>query len=272
VGSTGAGVNIEQGVVTKVILVKDQRRRVSILLNGFHLQDPVVSKNVVHEFLAGENRIWSTRVEHTCRLPVGRGYGTSGAAAASLSLALNAALGEPHDRNGALRIAHEAEVKAKTGLGTVASVGTGGFAVRIKPGAPGVGIVKRLALSRSLRIVSGSFGAISTSRVLSDGRLRRRVNPCSRGLLRDLMSRPNEKNFLRLSRRFAECLQLISPSLRRFLELADDVGLVASMLMMGDGAFCIVNQKVARKTAGLMLDYGMSPVISRIYPKGATVI
>jgi pantoate kinase len=98
------------------------------------------------------------------------------------------------------------------------------------------------------------------------------VNLCSRGLLRDLMSRPNEKSFLRLSRRFSECLHLISPSLRRFLELADNMGLVASMLMMGDGAFCIVNQKFARKTAGLMRDYGMSPVISRIYPKGATVI
>ncbi len=272
VGSTGAGVNIEQGVTTRVSLKKGLKKMASISLNGRPLRNPIVSRMVIDDFLNRDGHSWHVRVNHRCRLPVGSGYGTSGAGAASLSLALNDALGNPFSRNGALAIAHIAEVKAKTGLGTVASVSRGGLAVRLKPGAPGVGEVRRLPLRTSQRVVSGSFGPILTKRVLSSRTLRTRVNFCSGRLVASLLKRPDGQNFVRLSRTFAECLGIISLRLRRFLDLADMRGRLGSMMMIGDGAFCLVSSDLVPVIVGLMRLAGLSPVVSRIYAKGAHLI
>ncbi len=272
VGSTGAGVNIEHGVTTTVSVREASRQKTSVKLNGRPLSDPVVSRRVVDEYMASERRPWKVYVEHLCRLPVGTGYGTSGGGAASLSLALNNALGDPLSRSESLSIAHVADAGATAGLGTVASVSKGGFVVRVKPGAPGLGEVRRLSLPGSLRVVSGSFGPMSKSLVLSSLSLRHRVNLCSRRLVRSLLGRPDAENFVRLSRKFADCLGLVSSRLRRVLDSTDREGVIASMMMLGDGAFCLVPSDRVPGISRLFRREGLLTVASRIYQKGAHVI
>jgi pantoate kinase len=208
-------------------------------------------------------------VEHRCRLPVGAGYGTSGAGAASLSLALNSAFGNHLNRTEALEIAHVADAAARTGLGTVASVSEGGLAVRVKPGAPGIGIVRRLTIPSYMRVVSGSLGPMSKARVLSSRTLRNRINLCSRGLVERLLKRPDATNFVGLSRRFSDCLGLVSVRLRRVLDELDGRGVVASMMMLGNGVFCLVPKKAAGGIAREFRSAGMSSLISRIGREGA---
>ncbi len=244
----------------------------SVRLNGRPLRDPVVSRRVVDEYMALDGGPWIVQVDHKCRLPVGTGYGTSGGGAASLSLALNNALGEPLSRSESLSIAHVADAGAMAGLGTVASVSKGGFVVRVKPGAPGLGEVRRLSLPGSLRVVSGSFGPMSKSLVLSSLGLRRRVNLCSRRLVGSLLGRPDAENFVRLSRRFADCLGLVSSRLRRVLDSTDREGVIASMMMLGDGAFCLVPSDTVPGILRLFRREGLLTVASRIYPEGAHLI
>ena len=272
IGSTGAGVNLEQGIATKVTISKAHNDRVSVLMNNRPLRRPVVSKGVVDEYLHSAEGHWRVRVEHQCKLPIGAGYGTSGAAAASLSLALNKAFGSRLSRIGALRVAHVADVDAKTGLGTVASVSVGGLAVRVRPGAPGIGKVTRIATPSGIRIVSGSFGKLSKPRILSSRRLTERVNACSRGLTASLLDQGNVSSFVSLSRKFGDCLSLASWRLRGVLDSLDQQGVVGSMMMLGDGAFCIVPQDEARGIAGLLRNAGMSAVISRVGRQGAHVL
>jgi len=57
----------------------------------------------------------------------------------------------------ALQAAHVAEVKYSTGLGDVLSEYTGGFAIRLKPGAPGVGIAHRVIVSDNPILVVGEL-------------------------------------------------------------------------------------------------------------------
>jgi len=57
----------------------------------------------------------------------------------------------------ALQAAHAAEVKYSTGLGDVLSEYTGGFAIRLKPGAPGVGIAHRAIVSDNPVLVVGEL-------------------------------------------------------------------------------------------------------------------
>ena len=269
VRSTGAGVNLEQGVTTKVTLSKAQKCRLSVGLNNHRLSRPVVSKGVVDEYLRSAEGHWRVRVEHQCKLPIGAGYGTSGAGATSLSLALNEAFGGRLSRISALRIAYVADVRARTGLGTVASVSAGGLAVRVKPGAPGIGNVRKIATPSGIRIVSGSFGKLSKPRILSNRRLTGRVNTCSRGLVARLLREGSASNFVSLSSKFGDCLGLASGRLRGVLDSLDQRGVVASMMMLGDGAFCIVPRKEASGVARLLRNAGMSAVISRVGRQGA---
>ncbi len=259
-------------MTTKVKAREFSRNKLSVRLNERILFSPIVSRRVVEEYVRRSDDRWQITVNHQCRLPAGAGYGTSGASAASLSLALNGALGDRLSRTEALQIAHVADVKAKTGLGTVASVSVGGLAVRVEPGAPGVGKVRKLAASANLRVVSGSFGPLSKPRILSDAALTQRVNNCSIGLTRTLLRSPEATRFVGLSRRFSDCLGLASPRLRRVLESFDGRGVAASMMMLGDGAFSIVPRNTARFVAKLFQNAGMSVVTSRIGRRGAHVV
>src|SRR6266567_4328095 len=174
IGSTGAGVNLQQGVTTSVRISPASRTKVAISFNGKPLARPVVSREVVTEHLGRSSEILRVTVSHRSILPMGCGYGTSGAGALSLSLALDEALGSNLSNVEAAQIAHGAEVKHRTGLGTVTSAFYGGFVIRTRPGAPGFAQVKRIIPSSSMRIVSGAFGPISTAGVLSNTGLKKR--------------------------------------------------------------------------------------------------
>ena len=272
VGSTGAVVTLEQGVITKVSLKKSLRQRITIRINGKPLKDPNVSALVVREFVKRRGESWNVAVSHLCRLPIGSGYGTSGAGALGLSMALNEAMGDPVSKLEAARIAHEAEVSSRTGLGTVMAVFHGGFVVRLKPGAPGKGKIRKLAFSRFERIVSGSFGPMYTPTILSRPHLRSRVNFCGKGLAGRLLNRPRVDTFLFLSRHFSECLNLMTPRLRRLVKLMDNEGFSSSMMMIGEAVFCIVHEDLAEAVARLMRRTGVAPVISGISSRGARLL
>ena len=77
-------------------------------------------------------------------IPVGYGLGSSSAVALSLSFALDQALGTKLDRSLIGQIAHNAEVNCKTGLGDVLASFHGGFEIRVKAGAPGIGSVEKI--------------------------------------------------------------------------------------------------------------------------------
>ena len=272
IGSTGAGVNLHQGVTSKVSLRVASRHRLSVSLNGKHLKNPVVTGTVVSDYLKNDPRALNVTVTHLCELPTGCGYGTSGAGALSLSLALNEALGAPLSKIEAAKVAHVAEVRCKTGLGTVSSVFRGGFVVRVGPGTPGVGTVKSLSYPPTLRVVSASYGPISTRRILSNSRLKDRINRCSAGLVPKLLGQPSEASFLSLSRKFADCLGLVTPRLRKVLDMMDNIGIPSSMMMLGEAVFSIVPLRVAQRVAEVLKTVGLAPVVSRIPKAGARLL
>ena len=91
------------------------------------------------KYLELDGRYWNVDISHASKFPMGRGYGTSGAGALGLSLALNEVMGLSLADIEAAQIAHLSEIACKTGLGTVLSAFSGGMTLRTKPGAPGVG-------------------------------------------------------------------------------------------------------------------------------------
>src|SRR5207245_4387661 len=151
-----------------VRLRRNCRTRIVARFNSNQLTAEAVSIEVARRYCELDGRSWNTQISHQSAVQSGLGYGTSGAGALGLSLALNEAMGLSLSLPEAAQLAHLCEVECQTGLGTVTSVFSGGLSVRTEPGAPEIGQVKKILLPSSISIVSASFGPISTQRVLSD--------------------------------------------------------------------------------------------------------
>lgn len=239
-GSLGAGFCLALGVTTKAAY--DPGREDHFFINGDAFSEAPVSKAVIRLFYRkiGEKRTRFFTVRHDTILPVGCGFGTSGAGALSLSLALNALHGDPLSFLEAASVAHLAELECKTGLGTVIGETFGGFEIRQSPGAPGTGRVQNFFYPKDLRAVFLVFGSLSTSSMLKNAALREKINRAGGMLRQELQKNPSFDQFLKLSRDFSLQTGLMSPQLRGIQESLGHTGFVCPMLMFGEGLYTLV--------------------------------
>jgi len=244
-GSLGAGFSLNRGVYTRVNLIKAKEKVISIRINDVLRPDAVVSQKVMALFLdrTGISSFNNIIVEHTIQTPQGSGFGTSGAGALSLALALNSVFDNPLTETEAAQIAHIAEVESRTGLGTVLGETFGGFKMSVKPGAPGIGSIDSIPYPEDTVACFIVFGPYPTRKALGDENTRMMVNKVGENLHRKLKKDPTLPSFLKLSRRFAEETGLISSRVRGVLKEMDDRDIPGSMLMFGEGVFAVTNVK-----------------------------
>jgi pantoate kinase len=271
-GSTGASVALKTGVTTQVIVRQSRKSTVSASFNGRLLSKKSVSFYVTRRYLRLSRKHWSVEITHTSRLPTGCGYGTSGAGALGLSLALNEATGQSLRKLEAAQIAHVSEIACKTGLGTVTSVFSGGFGLRTSPGAPGVGKITSLPVPKTLRLVTATFGPMATSRILSNDLLKKRVNKCGTELIERFDAEHLQTSFMELSRMFADCLNLMSNRLSRVVNRVDSMGFRSSMVMLGESLFCLAPIDDAGEIADIVLAEGLTPTVSDVARSGAHLL
>ncbi|RKZ00979.1 MAG: hypothetical protein DRQ10_03040 [Candidatus Hydrothermota bacterium] len=243
IGSRGAGVSLEKGIWTQVTAEKSSDASVKIWINDSPVSDAEVSLEVVRLFREKfpELSNFSIEVRHKIEMPIGAGFGTSGAGALSLAAALNAAFGLGMTRLQVAQIAHVAEVNCRTGLGTVIAETFGGVEIRVKPGAPGIGRLVQIPLSQDLEVVCLFFGALPTKRLLADQDLRRIVNAFGGKLVDELLQDPSIEKLMELSRKFAEFVGLMTPRIKEILKATDEAGILCSVPMFGDALFSIVD-------------------------------
>ena len=127
VGSKGAGFSIDRGITTTVEIYEHESVNYRISINGLKVEDAEVSKWVLQKYLKLIDHHYYINIEHEVNIPIGFGLGSSGAAALSLSYALNEAFNTGLSMKEAAQLAHNAEIACKTGLGTVIAEFTGGF-------------------------------------------------------------------------------------------------------------------------------------------------
>jgi pantoate kinase len=273
VGSKGAGVSVSSGVTTSVLVKKSSENSSKITINGRATKSAVVSRQVVKHFLSmagGSHRII---VAHRVDVPIGQGFGASGAGALSLALALNEAFNLNLTRLEAAQIAHIAEVKCNTGLGTVIGETFGGLEIRLKPGAPGVGKIRKIPVSQDYVVACLHSGPMSTKSIITNVNYRRNINNIGSGLGAELAAHPTPANFMTISRKFAEHLGLISSRLRTLLDETDKAGLRFSMAMLGESIFTIIRRnRVAQVTQIFDNTLPGNTLIMNIDQKGARVL
>jgi pantoate kinase len=227
-GSIGCGLTLALGATTTV----EKADKTEIFLSG-EISEAPVSRYVVDRLARSP-----VRVDTHLDMPQGSGFGASGAGALGCAYALNYLFDLGLMANQAAAVAHTSEVANRTGLGDVIAQNTGGLVVRLKPGAPGIGKVDRIAVP-PLRIDYVIKGPISTKDVLSDPSVMKRIDHAGKVAVKELLARPTLKEFMRLSRRFAGQTGLASEWALDAMEAVEAKGGMASMVMLGDAVFAI---------------------------------
>src|SRR5665811_1913549 len=167
-GSMGCGICLENGAITTVRPYDET----IIKING-KICEAATTLSAIKSLTSKP-----ALVETTLDIPVGYGFGASGAGALSAALALNEALSLDLTLKYLAGAAHCAEVTNMTGLGDVTGMTFGGIVFRKKAGAPFIGTIDKIPC-RDTKISWISFGEISTKSILSDELKKKSINTVS---------------------------------------------------------------------------------------------
>jgi len=250
IGALGGGFVISEGVTTRVKASKSEQDSVRVFING-HLSDQALTtKAVVEKVLAVVGEHFKVDVEHEVRVPIGAGFGASGAGALSTALALSRLFELEHSLNQIGMLAHAAEIEAKTGLGTVAALMVGGCVLTVEAGGPGIASVERLLVPADVRLLAVYIRPIYTKSVLGKPELRERINTLGEDALTRIRNKPTLTEFYKHSLSFAENLGLMTDRLRRVISALQDAGAIgATQNMVGEAAHSTFDADDAEKAA-----------------------
>ena len=250
IGSRGGGFVIDKGVHTKVEVIDAKNTSVEIFINGKLAPEAETSRTVAETILAKIEEKRRVKISHKVEVPIGAGFGSSACGALGTALALSEALGLKLTYNQLGRIAHVAEIKSKTGLGTVGPIMLGGCILTVEPGGPGIGVIDRIPLTGGYSVVTGVFGPTPTKQILASPEKRREVNRWGRKTLESILEEPSQENFLSCCLEFAEKTGFMTERVKQMAKLAMQAGAIgAAQNMVGEAAHALVLDENAGKVA-----------------------
>lgn len=244
-GARGAGITLSDGVTVRVAPGQ-----------GLELDGEPVSVEAV-DTVRSALRI-EARIEATTKLPLGAGFGVSGALALGTAIAANRAFDLRLSANELVTIAHGAEVRAGTGLGDVVAQAQGGIPIRLEPGAPPHGLLD--GVSDRGRVEYITFGELSTEAILDDGT--DHLAAAGRRALSWVVDEPTLPTLLRAGRGFARETDLLTDRVYQAIEAVSEAGGEASMAMLGETV-------VALETG--LSEAGFEPSSCAIHQPGAII-
>lgn len=222
-GSRGGGITTADGVTVRVTDESD--RAITYQAPG---AAGAVETDIEPVATVVDELGITAEVTITSSLPMGAGFGISGAASLGTALAGGVVAEESWTERELRELAHVAEVRASTGLGDVVAQAYGGMPLRLDPGAhgdldgiPGCG-----------RIEYCSFGEYSTKEVLTGDTST--ITEAGEDALASVVESPSLDQFFSASRAFAEKTGLLTDRLREVIENVDDAGGQATMAMLGE--------------------------------------
>lgn len=227
-GSWGLGFTLSEGVVVTV----KKAGKTEILFNGKKINMPTVF-DVLHT-LTDKNLL----IVIETKLPLGCGFGISGASALATGIAVNKLLTLKKSKKQLAVIAHTAEVKNKTGLGDVTNQFFGGILLKKKPSSHFS--VTKIFVKEKV-VFCRVFSPISTKSVLSNALIIDRVETAAQRALANIENEISEKNVLTLgdifsiSKQFVKaCGLLISKEVIKTIRQIEKKGGHATMIILGN--------------------------------------
>jgi len=248
VGARGGGFAIEKGVLTEVSAIESEERSIRVFIND------------------------KPAPEAETEIPIGAGFGSSAGGALGTAFALSKILNINLTCNQLGRIAHVAEVKCHTGLGTVGPLMLGGCVITVEPGAPGYASIDRIPISSDHRIITVTYRPFPTKEMLSSQEKRLIINKWGRRTVDKILAEPSLENFMLASKEFAIKTGLVTDRVQKLIELAEKAGAVgAAQNMVGEAVHALVTVDRAEAVAKAFKRVAPSEriIIARIDFQGA---
>ncbi|MEJ2251239.1 MAG: hypothetical protein P8Y70_17040 [Candidatus Lokiarchaeota archaeon] len=262
IGSRGAGFNLTAFGKTTIKYEKLNDSMVSecsIFINGDQLDQSAETTYYIFDNIKSFfNYPFKITIHHKFDLPVGCGYGASGAGALGTIFGFNKLLNLGLSKKECSRTAHIAEVVNKTGLGTVCGQLQGGLCVLEEPGFPCMS--HRIKIPKDLKVICGTFGPIKTKSILSDPDLNLRIKKAGQNAMKILNQTPNISTFMKVSKEFVYKTEIMD-----ILKLYETKELItqldglntygASMNQLGRSVYCVCNHEEKREVLEIFESY-----------------
>jgi len=256
-GSLGAGFSIKDGVTTTVNAEPSEKNHFQINVSGYETDNTDVSEFVIKEFFKQVEQNYSVIVHHDIAVPIGYGLGCSGAVALSLSFALDKALDTKLSKEQIGKIAHKAEVLCKTGLGDVIGSFHGGFELRTKAGAPGIGTLEKINTHSKVIIVC--FSPVSTKKFLDENLSI--INGLGGKMVDRLVQTKDCNEFQDMSVEFAKYIRVMTPKMDSVISELNKIGVKCGVALFGETIFSLVPKDKETQMLEILRKYDNSILI-----------
>jgi len=189
-GSIGIGCTVNKRVEVEASINK----KTLILFNGKIISLPTVTD--VIKALTDKNILVQIKSE----LPLGCGFGISGAAALACGFALNKLIKFQKTPFELIKIAHKSEIRNRTGLGTVGTETTGGFLVKKSAGIPVTDFFRLPFEGKKLYALIK--GKIETPSILNNNKMMEKITSSARNILKKIKKDTTLEEILAMSLEF----------------------------------------------------------------------
>lgn len=248
-GSLGVGFTVDEGVavsIKKLLMIKKPlkkshfKNKIKIFFNNKKTRFPTV-ESVVEKLNKDKE---SLEIKIKSKLPLGCGFGLSGASALATAYALGKLLKLKKNKKELAKIAHISEVENKTGLGDVVNQFYGGFLVKFLPSYKFK--VKRLPIKDKI-IYYKIFSKLDTKKIITNKKIKNKINKSAIESLKKIKNLTNNKKtnkkislkgIISLSKEFSVNSGLLKNNkVRSTIENIEKNNGNASMIMLGNAVF-----------------------------------
>jgi len=258
-GSLGLGFTVNKGVFVTIKKITNTPKQFNNKLKNKYNNKKDI-KNIIYfnnkkiklstiksvtEKLTNEAVLVNIKSE----LPLGYGFGISGASALATSYALNKLLNLKISKKGLALIAHVAEVENGTGLGDVVNQYYGGFLIKYKPSY--MFKVYKIPI-KNKNIYYKYFSSINTTKIISNKKSKDSINLSGIKALNKIQSlnikNINLKNLIKISKEFSVGSSLLqNKKIINIIKKIESKGGNASMIMLGNSVFSDIYFKGSMK-------------------------
>ena len=228
-GSTGLGIVLPQGVYCSIVNENRKGNDNVVIIENQVVEDPVVSRAI--ELLGYDDKGLSIYLRRD--LPIGAGFGISGASALAACLELDKNL------HNCTLAAHQAEIEYKTGLGDVVAISSaiaeGNFPLIVNRKTPGaLSVTETHYIDTKLVICVSGLGR-NTSEIISNPEWSEIINTVSSNLK---IADYDIRSVIKAGRVFTEKSGLINENLAKIFD-SIPLGAVSSVAHLGTSVIAV---------------------------------
>ncbi len=255
-GTTGIGICIDEGVTVRMNACSSTSGLLDVTSNGVPAEIPVLAHLARGAYSHICNR-YGISLSIGTNLPIGAGFGVSGATALGAALCLShlaPCKGDP------VQWAYDADVSTGGGYGDIVTQAHGGISLRSVPGLHGA--VAHIP-PRGRIVVSGTFGPLSTKDILSDDAATARINEAGSACMGTVSTASGIREIMSLCNAFSYRCGLMTSRLSEAVDAVTAVHDVpASMVMLGESLFTLARPAQVQSIVDALSSFELRPIVS----------